>query len=60
MSGDGEAEPELEIRFPRELPESGWQLFLKSEEKVHPLCSIAHILYLITVLCQEVRGHGST
>lgn len=27
-------EPELEIRFPRELPESGWRLLLQSERKV--------------------------
>lgn len=27
-------EPELEIRFPRELPESGWRLILQSERKV--------------------------
>ena len=27
-------EPELEIRFPRELPESGWKLALESEKKV--------------------------
>ena len=27
-------EPELEIRFPRELPESGWKLALDSDGKV--------------------------
>lgn len=32
-SQDG-LEPELEIRFPRELPESGWRLILQSERKV--------------------------
>ena len=29
-----EWEPELEIRFPRILPESGWKLVLESERKV--------------------------
>ena len=28
------AEPELEIRFPRQLPESGWRLVLESDHKV--------------------------
>ena len=36
--GGGEGvmgEPELEIRFPRELPESGWHLVLESDKKVY-------------------------
>ena len=28
-------DPELEIRFPRQLPESGWSLLLESDKKVY-------------------------
>lgn len=40
---EGMGEPEVEIRFPRELPESGWRLILQSGRKVQS-CNYLHKL----------------
>ena len=41
---EDDGEPELEIRFPRILPESGWKLVLESAHKVKRSVLFLHTL----------------